>query len=210
MVHPPLASQVRQQNPPATLGDVLYAKAKSPLPEQDWASLLRSVAAGDQHALHALYEMSHRIVFTLMMRMTANLDIAEELTIEVFHEVWRNASRYDPDARTVLAWIMNQARARAVERLGDRSADGAGKERPVAAADPRDLQVLRRQTESLHAALAMLSVDERQALEATFLAGQTHAEAAARLNQPHGAVRARLRSGLHKLRDALNAEAARA
>ena len=57
---------------PATLGDVLYAKSKAPVPEQDWVALVQSIAAGDQAALHGLYDRAHRIVFTLMMRLTAN------------------------------------------------------------------------------------------------------------------------------------------
>src|SRR5947208_9581505 len=102
---------------PATLGDVLYAKSKAPVPEQDWATLVRSMAAGDQLALHTLYEMAHRMVFTLIMRITANRETAEELTIDVFHDVWRRASRYDAANGTVLGWIMNQARSRAIDRL---------------------------------------------------------------------------------------------
>jgi hypothetical protein len=58
----------RAQNSPATLGDVLYAKSKAAVPEQDWVTLVQSIAAGDQRALHALYERAHRPVFTLMMR----------------------------------------------------------------------------------------------------------------------------------------------
>src|SRR5258707_862196 len=83
------------QKTPATLGDVLYAKSKAPVPEQDWATLVQSIAAGDQLALHALYERAHRIVFTLIMRITANRETAEELTIDVFHDIWRRASCYD-------------------------------------------------------------------------------------------------------------------
>jgi hypothetical protein len=49
---------------PATLADVLYAKSKAPVPEQDWATLVQSIAAGGQLALHALYAMAHRVVFT--------------------------------------------------------------------------------------------------------------------------------------------------
>lgn len=56
------------QKPPATLGDVLYAKAKGAVPEQHWATLVEAVAAGNQLALHELYELAHRIVFTLIMR----------------------------------------------------------------------------------------------------------------------------------------------
>ena len=105
------------QKSPATLGDVLYAKSKAPVPEQDWAALVQSIAAGDQIALHALYERAHRIVFTLIMRMTANRETAEELTIDVFYDIWRRASRYDAANGTVLGWIMNQARSRAIDRL---------------------------------------------------------------------------------------------
>jgi len=102
----------------ATLGDVLYAGMSSPPPpEQEWLGLVRAIAAGDQVALHALYERSHRLVFTLIMRVTASREKAEQLTLEVFHEVWRRAYRYDPRDGTVLGWLMNQARFRVFARL---------------------------------------------------------------------------------------------
>ena len=77
-----------------TLADVLYASFKAPVPEGDWARLVRCVAASDQSALHALYERSHRIVFTLIMRITANRETAEEITLDVFHDIWRRARDY--------------------------------------------------------------------------------------------------------------------
>jgi RNA polymerase sigma-70 factor, ECF subfamily len=197
---------------PATLGDVLYATTKAPAPEQDWVTLVQSVAAGDQLALHALYERAHRPVFTLIMRITASTEMAEELTVDVFHDVWRRAARYDAANGTVLGWIMNQARSRAIDRLRfenrKKRSPGDG-EQPLAevAADACDLLELREQVQSLLAALATLTPDERQAIEATFFAGLTHAEAAARLNQPLGTIKTRIRSGLHKLRRALTAGA---
>jgi RNA polymerase sigma-70 factor (ECF subfamily) len=202
----------KKQESPATLGDLLYAKSKAPVPEQDWATLVQSIAAGDQFALHALYEMAHRPVFTLVMRITANRETAEELTIDVFHDVWRRASGYDAANGTVLGWIMNQARSRAIDRLrfeSRKKRNQSGDARPLAevAADPRDVLELREQGEWLRAALAALTPDERQAIEATFFRGLTHAEAAARLNQPLGTIKTRIRSGLHKLRQALAAEA---
>jgi RNA polymerase sigma-70 factor (ECF subfamily) len=199
---------------PATLGDVLYAKSKAPVPEQDWATLVRSMAAGDQLALHTLYEMAHRMVFTLIMRITANLETAEELTIDVFHDVWRRASRYDAAKGTVLGWIMNQARSRAIDRLRFESRQKRSRgddAEPLAeiAAEPRDALELRAEAQSLRVALATLTPNERQAIETTFFAGLTHAEAAARLNQPLGTIKTRIRSGLHKLRRALAAESQR-
>jgi RNA polymerase sigma-70 factor, ECF subfamily len=200
------------QETPATLGDVLYAKVQAPVPEQDWVILVDAIAAGDQLALHALYERAHRIVFTLIVRITANRETAEELTIDVFHDVWRRASGYQAANGTVLAWIMNQARSRAIDRLRfegrkKRSHDGDLQPLAEAAADPRDVIELRQQGEALRAALALLTPDERQAIETTFFAGLTHAEAAARLNQPLGTIKTRIRSGLHKLRRTLTAEA---
>jgi RNA polymerase sigma-70 factor, ECF subfamily len=196
----------------ATLGDVLYANPKTPVSEEDWAALVRSMAAGDQLALHALYERAHRIVFTLIMRITANRETAEELTVDVFHDIWRRASRYDATNGTVLGWIMNQARSRAIDRLRfesrkKRSHDGDRQPPAEVAADPHDVLELREQGESLRAALVALTPGEREAIETTFFAGLTHAEAAARLNQPLGTIKTRIRSGLHKLRQRLAAEA---
>jgi RNA polymerase sigma-70 factor, ECF subfamily len=202
----------RTQGSPATLGEVLYAGSQAPAPEQDWATLVQSIAAGDQLALHALYERAHRPVFTLIMRITANRETAEELTLDVFHDVWRRASRYDATNSTVLGWIMNQARSRAIDRLrfeSRKKRSHGGDEQPTAeaAADPHDVLELREQGESLRAALVALTPDERQAIEVTFFDGLTHAEAAARLNQPLGTIKTRIRSGLHKLRRMLTAEA---
>jgi RNA polymerase sigma-70 factor, ECF subfamily len=207
----PMVKEATEKKP-ATLGEVLYAKSKAPVPEQGWATLVQSIAAGDQQALHALYQRAHRIVFTLMVRITANRETAEELTIDVFHDVWRRAARYEAENGTVLAWIMNLARSRAIDRLRFESRKKRGNGGNVAppgepAADPCDVLVLRQQGEALRAALATLTMDERQAIETTFFGGLTHAEAAVRLNLPLGTVKTRIRSGLHKLRRALTAEA---
>jgi RNA polymerase sigma-70 factor, ECF subfamily len=203
----------RRKDSPVTLGDVLYTKAKATVPEQAWAALVQSIAAGDQLALHELYEMAHRLVFTLIMRITADRETAEELTIDVFHDVWRRASRYDATNGTVLGWIMNQARSRAIDRLrfeSRKKRNHGGDVQPLdeMAADPCDVLEMREQRESLRAALAALTPDERQAIEITFFSGLTYAEAAARLRQPLGTIKTRIRSGLHKLRDALTAEVA--
>jgi len=196
---------------PQTLGDVLYAKSGAVVPERDWAALVQSIGEGDQAALQALYERAHRPVFTLIMRITANREMAEELTIDVFHDVWRRAMGYDPAGGTVLGWIMNQARSRAIDRLRfeNRKKRNSGDDTlalPDEAADPRDVIELREQGEMLRAALTTLTPAERSAIETTFFAGLTHAEAAARLDEPLGTIKTRIRSALHKLRQALPAE----
>jgi RNA polymerase sigma-70 factor, ECF subfamily len=211
MPDPSLIEEEQTQRPRRTLGDVLYASPKALVPEREWANLVLLVASGDQAALHALYARAHRIVFTYVMRITANREMAEELTVDVFHDVWRRASRYDAANGTVLGWIMNQARSRAIDRLRFESrkkrSDGSDVPAPAdAAADPHDVLELRTQSEALRAALGVLTPDERAAIETTFFGGLTHAEAASRLNQPLGTIKTRIRSGLHKLRQALAVE----
>jgi RNA polymerase sigma-70 factor (ECF subfamily) len=197
---------------PTTLGDVFHASDKRTLPsESEWVALVNAIAAGDELALHALYDRSHRAVFALAVRITRNRETAEELTLDVFHDVWRHAARYQAANGTVLGWIMNQARSRAIDRLRFEQrrkrvnpeaddAETAGEE-----ADCRDALEIKQQTEALRAALALLSLDERQAIEAAFFSELTYAEVAALLNQPVGTVKTRIRSALHKLRRALAA-----
>ena len=195
---------------PATLGDVLYAKdGKLLVTETEWVGLVRSIAGGNQQALHALYERSHRLVFTLAVRITCNRETAEEVTLDVFHDVWRRAAAYDPANGTVLGWIMNQARSRAIDRLRretrKKRRDPAGVEdmEPALAPDPHDALELRQQAARLRSCLVALSQEERQAIESAFFSGLTHAEVALRLNQPLGTIKTRIRSGLHKLRRAM-------
>ena len=101
-----------------TLGNILYAdKSKIRVSEDEWLKLLRAIADGDQSALHSLYERTYRIVFTLIVRIVMNRETAEEVTLDVFYDVWRKASTYDPANGSVVGWIMNQARSRAIDRL---------------------------------------------------------------------------------------------
>ena len=194
-----------------TLGDLLYAdKAKTRVSEEDWVRLVRSVAAGDQAALHALYERTHRIVFTLIMRITRNRESAEELTLDVFHDVWRRASKYDDAAGgSVVGWIMNQARSRAIDRIRfeqrkKRVAPQIGGPIPgLGAQDAGQVLAELEQGRLLRDALTVLTPDERHLIETAYFSELTYAEVAVRLNQPLGTVKTRIRSGLAKLRQAL-------
>src|SRR3989475_11939655 len=111
-------NQHQHESEARTLGDLLYAdQAKVRVSEQDWVRLVQSIAAGDELALHSLYEQTYRIVFTLIVRIINNRETAEEVTLDVFHDVWRRALTYDPADGSVVGWIMNQARSRAIDRF---------------------------------------------------------------------------------------------
>lgn len=205
-----------RESSPGTLGEVLYARQTGArVSETEWVALIQSVAAGDQLALHALYERTHRVVFTLIMRITANRETAEEVTLDVFHDIWRRASRYREADGTVLGWIMNQARSRAIDRLRFEQRKKRVPPHPSPGAEPTeepgpaDSVDVQQRRGLLRDALAVLTSEERTAIETAFFSELTYAETAARLGQPLGTVKARVRSALAKLRKALDSEGER-
>jgi RNA polymerase sigma-70 factor (ECF subfamily) len=210
----PKKSTEGQDKSPTTLGDLLYADGfAAAIPEERWVRLVRSVAAGDQRALSSLYQRTHRLVFTLAMRISANRESAEEITLDVFHDVWRRASQYDPKGGSVVGWIMNQARSRAIDRLRFEQRKkrvpprpDQDEERHVAASGPADAFDERHTRRQLQQALTTLTPGERQAIETAFFGELTYSETAARLDQPLGTVKTRVRSALAKLRKALERE----
>ena len=193
-----------------TLGDILYSKnALSSPSEQDWITLVQSIAAGDQGALYTLYARTHRIVFTLIMRLTSNRETAEELTLDVFHDVWRRAPSYDPKNGSVVGWILNQARSRAIDRVRlehrKKRINPHPEDEGVLGSVPSgyDAIELQEQQRRLREALAVLTPAERLTIETAYFSELTHAEVAAVLKEPVGTIKTRIRSGLRKLRDAL-------
>jgi RNA polymerase sigma-70 factor (ECF subfamily) len=177
--------------------------------EEEWLELLKSIATGDQLALHSLYERTNRMVFTLMVRITRSRETAEELTLDVFHDVWRRASTYDPANGSVVGWVLNQARSRAIDRLRyeqrKKRVNGGLQDNQVAVTvgDPQSVFDTKEQSLLLREALSNLNREEMQAIEMAFFSELTHQEVAARLNESLGTIKSRIRSGLSKLRRAL-------
>jgi RNA polymerase sigma-70 factor, ECF subfamily len=201
-----------QDDSPTTLGDLLYADGSAAsIREDEWVRLVRSIAAGDQRALRALYERTHRLVFTLAIRISSNLESAEEITLDVFRDVWRRSAHYDPQGGSVVGWIMNQARSRAIDRLRSeqrkkRALPGPNHLDAEQVDGPDDAMDARRRRSLLQQALTTLTSDERQAVETAFFSEFTYSETAARLDQPLGTVKTRIRSALAKLRKALESK----
>ncbi|HYC54627.1 MAG TPA: sigma-70 family RNA polymerase sigma factor [Candidatus Binatia bacterium] len=196
---------------PSYLADVLYAGKPQKLAlEQEWVEIVHAIVRGDQAALHALYERSHRLVFTLAMRLTGSRETAEEITLDVYHDVWRRAASFDAERGTVLAWVMNQARSRTIDRLRMEQRkkrvdlDGATSA-AVSEDDPTSSLDIRERGQLLRDALHALTPHEREAIETAFFSGLTYTEAADRLAQPVGTIKTRIRAGLSKLRDLLMA-----
>lgn len=191
-----------------SLGALLRCDAAGRVPEREWLVLVESVAAGNQSALRALYDRTHRIVFTVIMRIVDNRESAEELTVDVFHEVWRRASRYDATAGSVVGWVMNLARSRAIDRVRFDHRKKRFIRGTDAPADPSDDPCsesleLEQRGQAVRDALRVLTPAERQVIDTAFFSELTYAETAKWLDQPQGTVKTRIRAGLTKLRIAL-------
>jgi RNA polymerase sigma-70 factor, ECF subfamily len=190
---------------PRTLGDLLDANAPR-TPEQEWVDIVHAIAAGNETALRALYDRSHRLAFTLIMRIMQDPGTAEELTVDVFHDVWRRAAAYDPANGTVLGWIMNQARSRAIDRLRYQPRQKRVTRfphEPLGTVDGSDVEEDFDRDElgaRLRAATGVLNPQERKAIEAAFFKDMTYAEIAAEAQEPLGTIKTRIRSALAKLR----------
>jgi len=202
-------AQSRHLSDAKTLGDILYAdRNKLRVSENEWVGLLRTIADGDQNALHALFQRMHRIVFTLILRIIASPEKAEDVTIDVFHDVWRKAATYDPAHGSVVGWIMTQARCRAIDQLRFDQSKKRVNTYPqslLPATDmiaPQQATLFEDEAHLLAIALEVLTPKERQAIETCFFSELTYEEAATKLNQPPGTVKTNIRSGLRKLRNA--------
>jgi RNA polymerase sigma-70 factor, ECF subfamily len=170
---------------------------------------LAGLARGDETALASLYDRHATGVYSLALRILQDVGDAEDIVQEVFTQAWRQASRYDARRGAVVAWLLTMARTRAIDRLRARRTrtqdviddDVAEVSDPVALQDAMLLSG--EQVSRVRAALSQLPVLQRVALELAYYEGLTHAEIAARLEEPLGTVKTRIRSAMLKLRDAL-------
>ena len=174
------------------------------------AGHLRAMAAGNHAALAKCYDSMGPVVFSLAVRMLRDRSAAEDVTQDVFIQVWRQAANYDTARGGPEAWIMMIARTRILDRLRSRSAGvvlkSVGEHLPDApdAEDwPDDLAVSHEDAIGVRTALAALPPDQKQAIELAFFDGLTHVEIANKLGVPLGTIKTRIRLGLLKIKEAL-------
>ena len=176
----------------------------------DWAALIKRVADGDQSALNTLYDSTSRLVFGLILRIVTDRSVAEEVLLDVYTQVWRQASSYDSKRGAPLAWLMTIARTRGIDRLrsgkhehqNKESLDAVG-EFPSSSPSPEADSVAAERRKLVRSALDSLSPEQREVIELAYYLGLSHSEIALRLGQPLGTIKTRTRLGMMKLRDVL-------
>lgn len=173
------------------------------------ASLLERVAEGDQAAFADFYDLVAPRVLGLIVRVLKDHSQSEEVTQEVFLEVWQTAARFDPNKGGATTWILTMAHRRAVDRVRS-SQSGRDRDTKVGIRDynaPYDSVAetveITIEHERVAKALARLTELQRQAVTLAYYGGYSHSEVAAMLSVPIGTVKTRLRDGMIRLRDEL-------
>jgi RNA polymerase sigma-70 factor, ECF subfamily len=175
--------------------------------------LLAMVARGDEQAFAELYQRVAAAVFGLVSKVVRNPSQSEEVTQEVFVELWRTASRFDPARGSARSWIMTCAHRRAVDRV--RSSESAARRDDLAGRrdQGRPYDEVVEQVESglerehVRRGLEALTELQREAVVLAYYGGYTHREISELLGVPSGTVKTRLRDGLIRLRDHLGVDA---
>lgn len=175
----------------------------------DGADLLRRTARGDREAFSELYTAFSGPIFGTVKRILRDPAQSEEVAQEVLVEIWRSASRFDPEKGSAAAWIMTLAHRRAVDRVRSSQAS-RDRDEHVGIRDrdrPFDEVAEQVETSMEHAevrdAVAQLTDLQRESVELAYYGGHTYREVAEILGTPLGTVKTRLRDGLANLRTAM-------
>ncbi len=178
-------------------------------------ALLQRTARGDQQAFAALYDLLASRVYGLIRHVLRDPAQSEEVTQEVFVEVWRGAARFDSGRGGALGWISTIAHRRAVDRVRSVQA-AADRERRAANLDTRgddqgydevaEQVETRLEHERLRHCIGSLTELQRESINLAYYRGYTYREVAKLLDVPLGTVKTRMRDGLIRLRDCLGVD----
>jgi len=172
------------------------------------AGILSRAGRGDQAAFGELYDATSALVHGIVLKVVRDPSQAEEITQEVFVEIWRLAPRYESDRGSVKSWIATIAHRRAVDRVRSEQSH-RNRTEVVGRLVERDHDSVsevvldRLDRTRVIAALDLLTDDQRAAVELAYFGGHTYREVAVLLGAAEGTVKGRIRDGLIKLRDHL-------
>jgi RNA polymerase sigma-70 factor (ECF subfamily) len=170
------------------------------------ASAIERAATGDQAAFAEFYDEVSPVVFGTVLKVLRNQAMAEEVTQDVFLELWRQAPNYDRSKGSPRAWSATVAHRRAVDRVRSEESSRARDEADARQTDVEHDVVVEQVTanfdrEHVIGALAQLSDAQREAVTLAYYGGHTYREVAAMLDVPEGTIKTRIRDGLIRLRD---------
>jgi RNA polymerase sigma-70 factor (ECF subfamily) len=176
--------------------------------DPDLTILIASVANGDHAAFASLYDALSPTLFGVVRRVLRDGSQAEEVTQEVFVEIWKQATRFDAERGSVRTWAVTIAHRRAVDRVRSEQSHRDRQVSVAAAAvehpsSPEEDAVEAEDRQRARAAMATLPAAQREALELAFYDGLTHVQISEHLGVALGTVKTRIRDGLIRLRTSM-------
>nr|WP_207345533.1 ECF RNA polymerase sigma factor SigK [Arthrobacter sp. E3] len=171
--------------------------------------LIRLVASGDEAAFEILYDEVAPRVFGLVRRVVRDPAQSQEVTQEVFLDIWEQASRFDPDKGKAMSWILVIAHRKAVDKVRasqastDRDLRQGIKEFQESYEDVADTVEGKFEAERVKQALKSLTPAQQEAISLAYYGGYTHQEVAELLKVPVGTIKTRIRDGMIRMRDRL-------
>lgn len=168
--------------------------------------LLERVAAGDRAAFDRLYREYFGLVFRAVLAVLQDYAQSEEVTQEIFLELWSTAARYDSGEGNGVRWVAMIAHRRAVDRV--RASEASRKRDNLVAhhatiptePDPGEHAVRQAESRRIRNALAELSPEQRDLLVHAYIQGVPYRDLAGMLGIPVNTVKSRVRLALGKLR----------
>lgn len=191
----------------------LRAVPESDTGEQLEEQLLLRVARGDEEAFGELYDRVSGQVYGVIRRVLRDPARSEEVAQEVLVEIWRTASRFDPDKGSASTWMLTMAHRRAIDRVRSVQASRDRDERVGHREQVRPFDAVSEEVETreehaqVRAALDALTDLQRETVELAYYGGHTYREVSELLDAPLGTIKTRMRDGLIRLRDALGVTA---
>lgn len=177
-------------------------------------ALIASIAEKNRDAFSRFYDFYSPMIYSLALRMLKAQSDAEDLLQEVFLQVWRQAMVYSVQRGSPEAWLINIARSRAIDKLRSmrrREKNFVLTDDPADAESLDNVETLAGESETkliMNRALANLPEAQRRVLELAYFDGLSQTEIAARLAEPLGTVKTRMRAAIQRLRGMLGTQAA--
>lgn len=164
---------------------------------------MERVRARDADAFEALYDAYHRLVYGLAVRILSDPAVAEDVTQAVFLKIWSSPELFR--GGNFAAWIARVTRNRAYDVMRSRSQRAEGEFPEGLATDDalEDTALANVTAERVRDALQHLPAEQREPIELGFFGGVTHEQIARRTGLPLGTIKTRIRTGLRRLRSAL-------
>jgi RNA polymerase sigma-70 factor (ECF subfamily) len=170
------------------------------------AALIRRIGLRDQSALAELYDRYAGMLSAVLNRILRDTQAAEEILQDIFYQLWRTASNFDPSRGSLGGWLVVIARNRAISRLRKPNPSGGEEISENTVVVPVNLESMVAQQELLgrvKGALDALPEEQRVVLELAYFEGMTHSEIARHTGDPLGTVKTRLRTAVETLKRTL-------